>query len=317
MGNSVIIKPAEQSSLSLIRLAKLTKEAGVPDGVFNVLPGYGEVVGKALGLHKGIDGIFFTGSSEVGKMLLSYSASSNMKRVGLECGGKSPLIVTRNCKDIVMAAKVAAENIFYNQGQICFASSRLIVDSKVYDEFLNALYFECEKYTPGNPYDSECEVGCVVSKEQFDRINAYIQLAKEENAVIFSAKKRVDESYPNAYCIPPTIISGISNDSPVSQEEVFGPVAVVFKFDSVEDAIEMANDTRYGLAGGVFTDDLNEAYYISNKIDAGLVHVNSWGEDQNITPFGGIKESGIGKDRSMFAFDEYSQLKTIWIKFQK
>lgn len=314
MGNSVLMKPAEQSSLSLIRLAELTKEAGIPDGVFNVLPGFGEVTGRALGLHNDVKGIFFTGSSDIGKAILSYSAGSNMKHVGLECGGKSPMIISKNCKDIPRAAKILAENMFYNQGQICSAPSRVIANKSIYDEFMDALYMECEKFVPGNPFDTDNNVGCVVSREQYNRIINYIETAKKDKADIYRAKT-IKEKNANACCVQPTIISNVDNHATVSKEEIFGPVATILQYDTIEEAINIANDTKYGLAGAVFTDDLNEAYYAANRIEAGLVHVNSWGEDQNITPFGGIKESGIGKDRSMYALDEYSQLKTVWITF--
>lgn len=316
MGNSVIMKPAEQSSLSLIRLAALTKEAGIPDGVFQVLPGRGEVVGKRLGLHPDVNGIFFTGSSEVGKKIVEYAGQSNMKKVGLECGGKSPFLVSEHCRDIPRAAKILAENVFYNQGQICSASSRAIVNEKVYDEFEKCLKQEMEKFVPGNPFDDKNRVGCIVSREQFDKVNDYISMAKEDGGTIYQAAK--ETKMPEQACyIRPTLIQNLDRSSRVYREEIFGPVVILEKFSDIETAIAWANDTKYGLAAAVFTDDLNEAYSVSNRLEAGLVHVNSWGEDKNITPFGGIKESGIGKDRSVYAFDEYSQLKTTWVTFKR
>lgn len=314
MGNSVIIKPAEQSSLSLIRLAGLTVEAGIPKGVFNVLPGDGNIVGKALALHPDVQGVFFTGSASVGKKIIQYAGMSNMKKVGLECGGKSPFIVSRNCSDIRRAANILAENIYYNQGQICSAPSRAIIDKSIYDEFLSYLKEAAEHYVPGNPYDYENRVGCVVSKEQYEKVKRYINLAKVEGANIYQAKK-IKMKDSNACCIQPTIITELDMESSVMKEEIFGPVVVLIKSDDIEESVAIANDSSYGLAGAIFTDDLNEAYYVSNKIEAGLVHINSWGEDQNITPFGGFKESGWGKDRSIYAFDEYSRLKTIWMTF--
>lgn len=316
MGNSVIMKPAEQSSLSIIRVARLATEAGIPDGVFNVLPGKGEITGKALALNMDVRGIYFTGSSEVGKQIIQYSGMSNMKKVGLECGGKSPFIVSEKYRDIKGAAQVLAKNMFYNQGQICSAPSRVIVASSIAGDFMKYLKEECENFVPGNPFDIENEVGCVVSREQYDKIEAYIELARKEGAEVYQAMTRKD--MPDTACaIQPTIISGITNQSRIAQEEIFGPVVAVIEARDLREAVEVANDTKYGLAGAVFTDDFNEAYYAANHIQAGLVHINSYGEDENNTPFGGIKESGIGKDRSIFAFDEYSQQKTIWMTFKE
>lgn len=314
MGNSVVIKPAEQSSLSLICLAKLTKEAGIPDGVFNVVPGYGETAGKALALHDKVRGIYFTGSSSVGKQMLQYAGLSNMKRVYLECGGKGPFIVTKNCKRISEAAKVLAENMFYNQGQICSAPSRVIIEKEVKDDFLSCLKLECLKFLPGNPFETENIVGCVVSREQYEKIKGYIKLAEEAGYAVYQPSERKDNDQ-KACCIPPTIIDGVDNMNVLAQEEIFGPVVVVIDVDSVEEAIDVANHTRYGLAGALWTDDLEEAYYLASRMEAGLVHINSYGNDDNSAPFGGIKESGIGKDKSMFVFDEVSYQQTIWMHF--
>lgn len=315
MGNSVVIKPAEQSSFSIIKLAEYVVEAGVPKGVFNVVPGYGEVAGKALALHNDVQGVFFTGSSSVGKMIIQYAGLSNMKKVGLECGGKSPFIVTKNCKNVARAARILAENVFYNQGQICSAPSRVIVDKNIKEEFLNCLKEECEKFVPGTPYNLQNNVGCVVSREQFDKINSYIDIANVEAKEVYQAVSKKDIA-SKACCIQPTIISGISNQARVAQEEIFGPVVVILESDDIKDAISIANDTKYGLAGAVFTDDINEAYYAASRIQAGLVHVNSYGQDDNMAPFGGMKESGLGKDKSLVAFSEYSELKTVWMTFE-
>lgn len=315
MGNSVIIKPAEQSSLSMIRVAEIASEAGIPKGVFNVLPGYGEETGKALALHTGVQGIFFTGSSAVGKQIVQYSGMSNMKKVGLECGGKSPFIVSKNCKDLREAAKVLAKNVFYNQGQICSAPSRVIVERAVRNKFMELLEEESEKFVPGNPYEIRNNVGCIVSKEQYEKVKTYIELAKRNGATIYQAKT-VKEKPVSACCIQPTIISGVENSDKVAQEEIFGPVVVLLEAENIQEAVKIANDTPYGLAGAVFTDDLNEAYYAAKRIESGLVHINSYGEDDNMAPFGGFKESGMGKDKSLWAFDEYSQQKTVWMKFK-
>ncbi len=316
MGNSVVIKPAEQSSFSLLKVAELAKEAGIPDGVFNVITGYGETVGRRIALHKDVRGIFFTGSSAVGKLILQYSGQSNMKKVGLECGGKSPFVISKNYKKIEDAAKILAQNMFYNQGQICSAPSRVIVDKAIKDQFISCLIPELDLYVPGNPFNMENKVGCLVSRHQYDRVLKYIEWARDNGATVIQAKAKKD--MPDTACaVPPTIITDVNNDSLVAREEIFGPVVVILESENLSEAISIANDTDYGLAGAIFTDDINEAYYAANAIEAGLVHVNSYGEDETSTPFGGIKQSGMGKDRSVYAFDEYTQTKTIWMKFNK
>lgn len=312
MGNSIIMKPAEQSGLSLIRTAALTKEAGIPDGVFQVVTGYGEVAGKALCLHTDIQGAFFTGSSVIGKQILQYSGMSNMKRVGLECGGKSPMVITENCKNLKRAAEVLAKNIFYNQGQICSASSRAIIHKSVRKEFLEYLFAEADKYVPANPYQVENEIGCVVSKQQYDKILQYISVGKREAKNYYVANVETDLQ-KEACGVYPTIFYDVSPQSVIAQEEIFGPVLTVLEYDELEEAVKIANGTKYGLAGAVFTDDLNEAYYMAKKLKSGIVHINSYGDDNNMAPFGGMKESGMGKDKSMYAFEEYSELKTVWM----
>lgn len=315
MGNSVVMKPAEQSSYSLLRVAQFAKEAGIPDGVFNVVTGYGNIAGKHLALHPKVSGIFFTGSTKTGKEIIQYSGRSNMKRVGLECGGKSPFIISEKYDDLNYAAQVLASNMFYNQGQICSAPSRVIVDRKIKRDFLELLKRESEKYIPANPYNINNKVGCLVSREQYEKVIDYINVAYAETDEVFQALG-TNIMPEKSCCIQPTIISGISQNSRVAQEEIFGPVVVVLEADGIQEAIEIANNTKYGLAGAVFTNDYEEAYFVSKEIRSGLVHINSYGEDDNIAPFGGFKESGWGKDKSSYAFDEYSQLKTVWMKFK-
>ena len=316
MGNSVVIKPAEQSSFSILVVARLAQEAGVPDGVFNVVTGYGEIAGKALALHADVAGIFLTGSSDVGKKILQYSGQSNMKKVGLECGGKSPFIVSRNCKNLEKAAQVLAKNIFYNQGQICSSPSRAIVDNDLKDEFINLLKKESEKFIPHDPFDINGEVGCVVSKEQEERIRYYINKGIESGAKIVFENKSED-LIPGGCCVVPTIFDEVDPNSIPAQEEIFGPVVVVIGVSSIQEAISIANDSKFGLAASIWTNDLDEAYQVARALRAGIVHINSYGDDDNSVPFGGIKESGIGKDKSIFAFDEYSIAKTTWIHLDK
>lgn len=315
MGNSIVIKPAEQSSFSILRVAKLAIEAGIPPGVFNVVPGYGHEAGKSLALHNDVRGIFFTGSTLVGKQILQYSGQSNMKKVGLECGGKSPFIVSNKCNDLESASKILAKSIFYNQGQICSASSRLIIHKDIKNQFLKLLIEESKKYIPQNPLNLESEVGAVVSQNQKNRIEEYITSGIESGAKVIN---EINSDIPNqngAY-INPIIFDNVDINSKIAQEEIFGPVLVVLTIENIKEAIKLANNTKYGLAASIWTNDYDEAYQVSRLIESGIVHINSYGDDDNTVPFGGIKESGIGKDKSIHAFDEYSNLKTIWMSFK-
>lgn len=315
MGNSVVIKPAEQSSFSILRVADLAKKAGMPDGVFNVVTGFGETAGKALALHPDVSGIFFTGSSDVGKKILQYAGQSNMKKVGLECGGKSPFIVSKHCKNLHKAAQVLAKNIFYNQGQICSAPSRAIVDNKIKEEFVKFLIEESKKYLPQNPFDINSEVGCIVSEEQQKRVKAYIDKGINSGAKIITPTQ-CDISENKGLYILPTIFDQVDPQSTIAKEEIFGPVLVIIGVSSIREAISIANNSKYGLAASIWTNDLDEAHQVSRELQAGIVHVNSYGDDDNTVPFGGIKESGIGKDKSIYAFDEYSYIKTTWVHLE-
>ncbi len=316
MGNSVVLKPAEQSSFSILKVAKLAIEAGIPPGVFNVVPGYGNEAGKSLALHKDVRGIFFTGSTEVGKLILQYSGQSNMKKVGLECGGKSPFLVSNKCNNLQKAAKVLAKNIFYNQGQICSAPSRLIIDKRVKAEFLELLIKESKKYIPQNPLSLDSEVGAVINEEQKNKIEEYIKIGIESGAKIITDNRKIDPIKGGCY-IQPTIFDNVNINSRIVKEEIFGPILTVIDVNDMKEAIEIANDSNYGLAASIWTNDYDEAYHISRLLEAGIVHINSYGEDDNLAPFGGVKESGIGKDKSIYAFDEYSELKTIWMNYTK
>lgn len=311
MGNSIIVKPAEQSSFSILRIAKLAYDAGIPKGVFNVITGYGEVAGKELVLHKDVSAVFFTGSSDTGKRIFEYCAKSNIKKIGLECGGKSPFIISENCKNIEQAITVLTKNIFYNQGQICSAPSRLIIHRTLKDRVIPLLQKEVKKYIPGNPFDVDSEVGCVVSKEQKIRIENYIESG-------IKAGYRVIEYDHGTQDIPecsifPVIFDNVDSDSKIAQEEIFGPVLSIIAVDNMAEAVEIANNSKYGLAAAIWSDDINEAHQVSRALQAGIVHINSYGDDDNTVPFGGIKDSGIGKDKSFYAFDEYSITKTIWV----
>lgn len=315
MGNSVVLKPAEQSSYSILKVAQLAIDAGLPKGVLNIVTGYGNEAGKALALHNDVRGIFFTGSTFVGKQILQYAGQSNMKKVGLECGGKSPFIISEKCNQLEEAAKVLTKNIFYNQGQICSAPSRLIINKKIKNKFLEILLKESKKYIPKNPLSLENEVGAIVSESQKNRVEEYIKTGIESGARIITSKEELKIHNGGSY-VNPTIFDDVDPNSKIAQEEIFGPVLVVIGVDTVTEAIEVANNSKYGLAASIWTNDFDEAYQVSRLLEAGIVHINSYGDDDNMVPFGGIKESGLGKDKSVYAFDEYSEIKTIWMNFK-
>lgn len=315
MGNSVILKPAEQSSYSAIRIAAMSIEAGIEPGVFNVLPGVGAIAGEAIVSNDKVRGIFFTGSSETGKKIFSIVGKSSIKKIGLECGGKSAFIVTNHCSDLANAAKTLAKNIFYNQGQICSAPSRLIIHRNKQDKFLEYLLQEMEKYIPADPFGVDSIVGGVVSHSQYKKVMSYIQLGEN------SGYKKLTSSsfappYQSGFYVPPTIFLDVDPQSPLFKEEIFGPVLVTTSFMDTSEAITLANATEYGLAAGIFSDSLEEALIFSRSIHAGIVHINSYGEDDISVPFGGIKKSGLGLDKSLMAFDEYSTNKSISISLK-
>jgi acyl-CoA reductase-like NAD-dependent aldehyde dehydrogenase len=314
MGNSVVFKPAEQSSFSVLRLAALAKQAGLPDGVLNVVTGLGEEAGKALALHHDVRGIFFTGSSEVGKAILRYAGESNMKKVGLECGGKSAFIVSEKCDQLQTAARTLAKNMFYNQGQICSAPSRLFLQRSIRDVFLDFLERELESYTPSDPFALDSKVGSVVSKAQYERIQNYIHAGMQSGLAMRGPVLPPSIARSGGYYVAPTVFTDVPPDHPLARDEIFGPVLVGTAFDTLPQAIDLANDSRFGLAAAIWTASLDEALLASRALEAGIVHVNSYGEDDMTAPFGGIKESGLGKDKSLFAFDDYSTLKTTWIR---
>ncbi len=313
MGNSVVLKPAEQSPLSALRLAELAVEAGLPDGVLNVVPGLGEVTGRALGLHPDVDCITFTGSTQVGKYFLGYSAQSNMKQVWLECGGKSPNLIFADCEDLDAAADMAAFGIFFNQGEICSANSRLLVERPIAEAFLEKMAERARRYTPGNPLDPNSSMGAIVDESQTARIMSFIAHGRKTSRLVSGGEQvRVDGK---GCFVQPTIFADVDADDRLSREEIFGPVLAVSTFDSEGEAIARANDTIYGLAASVWTSNLSRAHRVSEKLRAGTVSVNTVDALSPMTPFGGFKQSGIGRDLSLHAFDKFSGLKTTWIKY--
>ncbi|QKZ02460.1 aldehyde dehydrogenase [Pseudomonas eucalypticola] len=312
-GNSVILKPSEKSPLTAIRIAQLAIEAGIPKGVFNVLPGYGHTVGKALALHMDVDTLVFTGSTKIAKQLMIYAGESNMKRVWLEAGGKSPNIVFADAPDLQAAAESAASAIAFNQGEVCTAGSRLLVERSIKDKFLPLVLEALKAWKPGNPLDPATTVGALVDTQQMNTVLSYIEAGHNDGAKLLVGGKRILEETGGTY-VEPTIFDGVDNAMRIAQEEIFGPVLSVLAFDTVEEAIKIANDTPYGLAAAVWTSDISKGHLTAKALRAGSVWVNQYDGGDMTAPFGGFKQSGNGRDKSLHAFDKYTELKATWIK---
>jgi 4-(gamma-glutamylamino)butanal dehydrogenase len=312
-GNSVVLKPAEVASLSLLRLAELCAEAGLPDGVLNVVTGKGSIVGEALGLHLDVDVLAFTGSGTVGRKLLEYSARSNLKRCYLELGGKSPNIVFADAPDLDAAAKTSAYGIFRNSGQVCVAGSRLLVEEKIHNEFVEKVVGFATRMKVGDPLDLATEAGAVTSLEQLQKDLEFVIQAQAEGGRIEAGGNRILES-TGGYYMAPTVISNVTSKMDLAQNEVFGPVLGVMRFKDEDDALRIANSTVFGLASAVWTSNLSKAHRMVRGIKAGVVHVNTYGGADNTVPLGGVKQSGNGHDKSLHALDKYSDLKTAWIQ---
>jgi len=313
-GNSVILKPAEQSPLTAIRLAELGLEAGLPPGVFNVVPGYGEETGKPLALHPDVDMVSFTGSTEVGKLMLRYAGESNMKRVALECGGKSPHVVLKDA-DVDAAAEGIAWGIYYNAGETCHAGSRVIVHNQVRENLIAAIGKVAQTITLGHPLDPATQMGALIDQGHMQRVLGYIDSGVAEGARIALGGRRALES-TGGYYVEATVLDQVRPQMRVAREEIFGPVLAVTGFESETDALAIANDSIYGLAAAVWTTDINAAHHWSSALRAGTVWVNSFDRSTLATPFGGFKQSGFGRDRSPHAIDKYADLKTIWTAYK-
>jgi 4-guanidinobutyraldehyde dehydrogenase / NAD-dependent aldehyde dehydrogenase len=311
-GNSVILKPSEKSPLTALRLGELALEAGIPAGVLNVVPGFGPEAGSPLALHMDIDCIAFTGSTAVGKKIQIMAGESNLKRAWCELGGKSPNIVFADCPDLDRAVAAAAGSIFYNQGESCNAPSRLLVERSIRDEFVEKLKQYSPKHTPGDPLDPNTTMGALVDQMQMDNVLKYIEAGKSQGATLCCGGERV-RTETGGYYVSPTIFDGVTNEMIIASEEIFGPVLSVITFDSQEEAIRIANDTSYGLAAAVWTRDISRAHLVSRALRAGTVHVNCYDEDDITVPFGGFKQSGNGRDKSLHALEKYTELKTTWI----
>ncbi|WP_322055071.1 aldehyde dehydrogenase [Paraburkholderia bannensis] len=312
-GNSVVLKPSEKSPLTAIRVAQLAHEAGIPAGVFNVLPGGGEP-GKLLGLHRDVDCIAFTGSTNVGKQIMQYAGQSNLKRVWLELGGKSPNIVLPDCPDLDRAASAAAGAIFYNMGEMCTAGSRLLVHRDIKDVFLAKLVEAAKAYKPGNPLDPKVSMGAIVDKVQMERVLGYIEAGRKDSKLLVGGE-RVNEASGGFY-VEPTVFD-THHDARIAREEIFGPVLSVITFSTIDEAVRIANDSDYGLAAAVWTSNLTNAHEIARRLRAGTVWVNCYDEggDMNF-PFGGFKESGNGRDKSLHALEKYTELKSTLVRLR-
>ena len=308
-GCSLVVKPAEQTSLTALRVAELAYEAGIPAGVFNIVTGTGKDVGEPIGMHMDVSMVSFTGSTATGRRFLRYAADSNLKRIVLECGGKNPAVVMGDAENLDAVAEQVVNGAFWNMGENCSATSRLIVHASIKDELLKRIGACIREWRMGDPLDPTNRVGALVSPEHFKKVKSYIDQVGAGSEGILIGGATQDDAF-----VEPTVIDNVGSESRLFQEEIFGPVLSVTSFNTLSEAISLANDTPYGLAASVYTSNLRHAFQLAREIRAGIVTVNCFGEGDASTPFGGYKESGFGgRDKSMWAHDQYTELKTIWI----
>jgi len=308
-GCSIVVKPARETTLTALRVAELAHQAGIPAGVFNVVPGGGREAGEPIGRHPDVAMVSFTGSTETGRLFLKYAAESNLKRVVLECGGKNPAVVMNDVEDLDQVAQHVVNGAFWNMGENCSASSRLIVHADIKDALLERIGVHMRDWKMGDPLDPENRLGALVSKAHFEKVRSYIEQARNERlGFVYGGQTQGD------IFVEPTVVDDVEPQSRLFREEIFGPVLSVTPFTDIDGAIDLANDTVYGLAASAYTGSLRNALRLAREIRAGIVTVNCFGEGDASTPFGGYKESGFGgRDKSIWAHDQYTELKTIWI----
>ncbi|MEY8879479.1 MAG: aldehyde dehydrogenase, partial [Leptothrix sp. (in: b-proteobacteria)] len=312
-GNSVVLKPSEKSPFTALRLAELALEAGLPAGVFNVVPGYGHEAGEALALHLDVDAIGFTGSTRVGRKMLEYAGRSNLKRVYNELGGKSAYLVFPDHHDTAKAARTVAASLFFNQGESCNAPSRVLVHDSIADAFVAIVAAEAASYQPADPLDARTVMGALVDDGQLRSVLGYIDSARIEGATCVTGGQQVLAESGGPY-VQPTVFDHVTPHMTVAREEIFGPVISVLRFSTEAEAVAIANASPYGLQASVWSHDLNRAHRVARALRAGTVHVNQYDEDDITVPFGGYKQSGNGRDKSLHALDKYTELKTTWLR---
>ncbi len=312
-GNSVVLKPSEKSPLSALRLAELALEAGIPAGVFNVVPGYGPEAGSPLALHMDVDCIAFTGSTRVGKQIHVMAGQSNLKRAWTELGGKSPNIVFADCPDLDQAVEAAVGSIFFNQGESCNAPSRLFVEASIHEKFLEKAVALAPRFMPADPLHPDTIMGAIVDKTQMDTVLRYVESGRAQGASLLFGGEQARAESGGCY-VQPTIFAGVKPEMKICCEEIFGPVLSVMAFTDAAEVVRLANASIYGLQAAVWTRDINRAHGIARALRAGTVHVNQYDEDDITVPFGGFKQSGVGRDKSLHAFDKYTETKTTWIR---
>jgi gamma-glutamyl-gamma-aminobutyraldehyde dehydrogenase len=310
-GNSVVLKPAEQTPLTALKLAELARQAGIPAGVFNVVTGFGAEVGEPLGRHMDVDCLAFTGSTEIGKRFLVYSGESNMKLVWLECGGKNPNIVFADTEDLEAAAQEAAK-VFYNQGEVCSSPTRLLVEASIKEEFISKVANAAVAYYPRDPLEPGAMMGALIDESHTNRVMGFIEAAKMRDKLLIGGNRLTIGGSDNF--VEPTVFEA-APDSPIARDEIFGPVLCVIPFETEAEAIAIANDSIYGLTASVFTSNLSRAVRVSKALRAGAVAVNATDKISPLVPFGGVRQSGNGRDNSLHAFDKFTQLKTTWITY--